>query len=285
MNIGVVILTMGNRPIELCAAIESVRRQQGVVTDVVVVGNGWSPTNLPAGVKARYLPENLGIPDGRNAGVPEVTGDLLFFLDDDCELASEHFLSAVVERFDADPTLGMLQPRILDPRGIPSPRSWTPRLRVGDPGRSSRATSVAETAVAIRRAIFDRAGGWPSGFFYNHEGIDLAWRVWDADAIVWYAGDLVVHHPVVDPRRHEDEALLDARNRVWVARRNLPVPLIPCYLATWMVITRLRRKGKSERVAWWQGFRQGWREDPVGRRPMKWRTVIRMTRAGRPPVI
>ena len=285
MSIGVVILTMGSRPNELKAAIDSVVRQTNVDTDIVVVGNGWDPTNVPDGVKTLHLPENLGIPDGRNAGVPLVTGDLLFFLDDDCELPGEDFLSQAAARFADDPTLGMLQPRISDPRGIPSPRNWTPRLRVGDPGRSSPATSVAETAVMIRRGIFERAGGWPSGFFYNHEGIDLAWRVWDADSTVWYAGDLVVHHPVVDPRRHDDEALLDARNRVWVARRNLPGPLIPCYLGTWMVITRIRRKAKSERVAWWKGYKQGWAQDPKDRRPMKWRTVARMTRAGRPPVI
>jgi hypothetical protein len=30
--------------------------------DVVVVGNGWRPTDLPDGVKAKTLPENLGIP-------------------------------------------------------------------------------------------------------------------------------------------------------------------------------------------------------------------------------
>ena len=29
------------------------------------------------------LPENIGIPAGRNAGVPHVDGDLLLFLDDD----------------------------------------------------------------------------------------------------------------------------------------------------------------------------------------------------------
>jgi len=32
------------------------------------------------------LPENLGIPAGRNRGVEHVTGEYLFFLDDDVDL-------------------------------------------------------------------------------------------------------------------------------------------------------------------------------------------------------
>ena len=54
-SFGVVILTMGARPVELRRGIESVLSQQGVQTDVVVVGNGWVPTDLPPGVKALAL--------------------------------------------------------------------------------------------------------------------------------------------------------------------------------------------------------------------------------------
>ncbi len=284
-TIGVVILTMGTRPVELTAAIDSILRQQGVRTDIVVVGNGWEPSGIPDGVRTLALPENLGIPDGRNAGVPAVSGDLLFFLDDDCSLASDTFLQQVLYRFAVDQKLGMLQPRIVDPEGLPAPRRWTPRLRADDPTRSSPVAAVVEMAIAVRRDVFEATGGWSPGFWYAHEGIDFAWRVWDQDVVVWYAGDLVAYHPVVDPRRHADAALLDARNRVWLARRNLPLPLVGAYLATWAAITTVRRRDKAERKAWWSGFREGWKNDPVDVRPMKWRTVARMTRAGRPPVI
>jgi hypothetical protein len=36
---------------------------------------------------------------------------------------------------------------------------------------------------------------------------------------------------------------------------------------------------------WWGGWFTGWREYPGERRPIRWRTVIRMTLAGRPPVL
>ncbi len=83
---GVVVLTMGSRPADLDRGLRSLLAQRDVDLDVVVVGNGWQPTGLPDGVKAHGLPENLGIPAGRNAGVPLVSGDLLFFLDDDASL-------------------------------------------------------------------------------------------------------------------------------------------------------------------------------------------------------
>ena len=51
--IGCVVLTQGRRPAELAAALASLQAQQGVETDVVVVGNGWEPSGLPEGVRRR----------------------------------------------------------------------------------------------------------------------------------------------------------------------------------------------------------------------------------------
>ena len=55
-NFGVVILTMGSRPNELRKAIDSVLNQVNVDTNIVVVGNGWEPVDLPNGVAALALP-------------------------------------------------------------------------------------------------------------------------------------------------------------------------------------------------------------------------------------
>ena len=60
-----------------------------------------------------------------------------------------------------------------DGRGAPL-RDWTPRLRVGDRTQPSDITVVWEGAVAIRRNVFEAAGGWPSAFRFVHEGVDLA---------------------------------------------------------------------------------------------------------------
>jgi GT2 family glycosyltransferase len=282
---GVVVLTMGRRPEDLDRALRSLVGQEGVDLDIVVVGNGWDPVGLPAGVQAVALPANIGIPAGRNAGVAHVTGDLLFFLDDDASVPEPDTLARIAGQFAAQSDLGLLQPRVATPDGAPAPRRWTPRLRVGDPRRSSDVTALWEGAVAIRRALFERIGGWPDAFFYGHEGIDLAWAVWDAGYRVRYCGDVTVMHPAMDPTRHAEFYRLSARNRVFLARRRLSAPLAAMYLAVWSALTLLRVRGRRALRESLGGAVDGFREDPGPRQPLRWRTVWRMTRAGRPPLI
>ena len=283
---GCVVLTMGRRPESLHAAVSSLLAQRDVDLDVVVVGNGWQPEGLPPGVRGLGLPDNVGIPAGRSAGVPHVRGELLFFLDDDAQLSADDTLSRLAELFAVDPTLGLVQPRVVDPDGRPAPRRWVPRLRVGDPARSSDVTAVWEGAVAVRRTAYDAAGGWADPFFYGHEGIDLAWAVWDAGARVRYVGDLVVLHEANDPARQPLLHRLSARNRVWLARRRLPLPLAVIYPSVWLVasLVRSRRSPAAIRDTL-RGYAAGLREDPGPRRPMRWQTVWRMTLAGRPPLL
>ena len=252
------------------------------------MGNGVDPAELglPDGVRAVALPENIGIPAGRNAGVSRVGGEWIFFLDDDARIPSRRFLADATALMTADPTIGMIQPRVDDPDGGPSPRRWIPRIRKGDAAVSSVMMTAWEGAVVLPRVVFDAAGGWGDPYFYAHEGIELAWRVWDTGHRAWYAGDLVALHPVIQPTRHSQYYRLTARNRVWLARRNLPRALIPLYAGSWLLIQVLRfaRNGEG-RPAWFAGWREGWRVDPGGRRPMRWSTVLRMAGAGRPPIV
>jgi GT2 family glycosyltransferase len=284
--VGVVVLTMGTRPAGLAHALDSVLGQRDVTTDVVVVGNGWTPTGLPDGVRALALPQNVGIPAGRNAGVPHVAGDLVLFLDDDAALPDPGFLAKAARRFHDHPRLGLLQPRVDVAGGGTAPSQWTPRLRSGDPHRPSPAFSVWEGAVVARRSAFEAAGRWPDSFFYAHEGIELAWRTWDAGFTVWYAGDLAAEHPLTSPTRHADFYRLNARNRVWLARRNLPWPVAACYLATWTGVQLLRsRRAPRTLVPWLRGWVEGWRSPAGPRRPLRRDTIRRMTVLGRPPVL
>jgi GT2 family glycosyltransferase len=279
------VLTMGNRPEDLDRGLRSLLAQRDGDLDVVVVGNGWVPSGLPAGVRGFALPENLGIPAGRNAGVPLVAGDLLFFLDDDAELPTDDVLARMAAEFAADPQLGLIQPRVVDPDGRPAPRRWTPRIRVGDPARSSPAMNIWEGAIAVRRAAFDFAEGWPEPFWYAHEGIELAWRVWDAGYHVRYDGEIEVHHPAIQPTRHAEFYRFQARNRVWLARRNLPLPVGLAYVVAWAAVGASRLRSKEAVVETLRGYRIGLRETAGERRPMRWRTVLRMAKAGRPPII
>jgi GT2 family glycosyltransferase len=282
---GAVVLTMGHRPAELERGLRSLLAQRDVHLDIVVVGNGWDPVGLPPGVRGCGLPENVGIPAGRNAGVPLVAGELLFFLDDDAMLPRDDVLARMGAQFAADPNLGLIQPRVVDPDGRAAPRRWTPRIRVGDPARSSPAMNIWEGAVAVRRAAFDFAEGWPEPFWYAHEGIELAWRVWDAGYHVRYDGEIDVHHPAIQPTRHAEFYRFQARNRVWLARRNLPLPVGLLYVLSWAAVGASRLRSREAVVETLRGYRLGLHDPGGERRPMRWRTVWRMARAGRPPII
>jgi len=284
--IGVVVLSQGRRPAELAGALASVAAQQGVGTQVVVVGNGWRPVALPPEVAGLALPENVGIPAGRNAGVPCVAGDLIFFLDDDATVPDPGFLATAARRFAVDDRLGVLQPRVDVLGGGVAPRRWTPRLRAGDPRRSSPVFSVWEGALVVRRTAFESAGRWPDPFFYAHEGIELAWRVWDAGFSVWYAGDLVAEHPLTHQTRHVDYLRLNARNRVWLARRNLPWIFGIPYVVSWTALQVVRSaRDPAALSSWFHGWLEGWRVSAGPRTPLRWATVWRMARHGRPPVL
>ena len=296
-NYGCVLLTQGRRPQELELALESVLRQRGVQINLVVVGNGCRLQGLPREVRTIELPENLGAPAGRNAGVPLVSGELLFFLDDDARLAEDDALERVARNFADDPQLGLLQPRVADPSGKPGPRHWVPRLWVGDRTRSSDVTAVWEGALVVRRRVIERIGGWPEEFFSGfemggehhgavlHEGLDLAWRAMDAGYKLRYAGDVLVHHPAVRPERHNHFHYISSRNRAWLARRHLRLPFAVVYLTLWFLHTLVRLRSGGDARAVLRGYVDGLRGPWEDRRPLGWDTVWRMTRAGRPPLL
>ena len=290
LRLGAVIITMGTRPQELQDLLDSVAKQHGPAIEIAVVGNGSPLPELPDGVRAVELPENLGIPGGRNVGI-EAFGpggsdvDVLLFLDDDGLLPNADTGELVREAFAADPRLGIISFRIADPETGTTQRRHVPRLRAADPMRSSRVTTFLGGASAVRTKVIEQVGGLPAEFFYAHEETDLAWRALDAGWLIDYRSDMVLYHPLTAPSRHAVYHRMVARNRVWLARRNLPWPLVPAYLGSWLLLTLLRRPSGPALRAWFGGFREGLTAECGPRRPMKWRTVWRLTRLGRPPII
>ncbi|CAM5293105.1 Glycosyltransferase family 2 protein OS=Streptomyces alboniger OX=132473 GN=CP975_31220 PE=3 SV=1 [Streptomyces alboniger] len=293
LKVGAVIITMGNRPQELRALLDSVAKQDGDPVEVVVVGNGAPVPDVAefsSVVRTIELPENLGIPGGRNVGI-EAFGpggtdvDILLFLDDDGLLANSDTAQLCREAFAADPKLGIVSFRIADPDTGETQRRHVPRLRASDPMRSSRVTTFLGGANAVRTRVMEQVGLLPGEFFYAHEETDLAWRALNAGWMIDYRSDMVLLHPTTAPSRHAVYHRMVARNRVWLARRNLPALLVPVYLGVWMLLTLARRPSGPALKAWFGGFKEGWTTPCGPREPMKWRTVWRLTRLGRPPVI
>jgi GT2 family glycosyltransferase len=284
VKLSCVLLTMGDRPAELDRAIASVLAQDTDI-EVVVVGNGADVAPAQPGITVVRLPENAGVAGGRNAGMAACAGDVVLFLDDDGWYPDPGTGSYVAGRFASDPELAVLSFRVVDPDGGPGARWHVPRLRAGDPARSSVVTTFAGGACAIRRSAYLAAGGLPEAFFYAHEETDMAWRLIGLGYRLEYDANARMCHHALPNARHATFYRLDGRNRVLLARRNLPWPLAAAYLANWFTLTVVRVRAAAAVRAWLTGFAEGWRMDAGGRRRMSLRTAWRMTRAGRPPVV
>jgi GT2 family glycosyltransferase len=283
-SVGVVLLSMGNRPHELARALEALGRQRDVEMDVLLLGNGWVPEGVPDWVRTEHSPENLGCPGGRNLGATMVSGEFLFFYDDDGYLPDEHTLSTMVERF-RDDDIAVVQARGVDPTGKPSPRRWIPRLRRSAELEAGDVAVFWEAMAMFRRSAFDEVGGWCGELFFGHEGTDIAMRLIDRGWRIRYEPDIVVNHPATPAGRHSHHFFTTTRNRVWVARRNIPAPILPVYLALWLGATVVRARSVDALRHIGRGFREGWAtRAPGGRHPISWPAVVRMAKLGRPPL-
>ena len=276
-----VLLTTGDRPDELRAAIDSIR-DQSVTGEIIVVCNGCDPPDLGAGVATITVDQNIGIPAGRNMGVEASNGAIVFFLDDDGTYAAPDTAERAIDMFRTHPGLGIVSFRIVDPEGAPTQRRHIPRLLAGDPSHASHVTTFLGGACAIRRSVFDDAGLFPGGFFYAHEETDFAWRAIDAGWHIRYEPPLAIMHPAKPPSQQGQAVYLTARNRVFLARRRLPVLLAAVYVPVWFGLSLARTRDKASVL---RGFRAGFRESPGERSPISWRAAYTMARLGRPPII
>ncbi|MET8840469.1 glycosyltransferase [Streptomyces rubiginosohelvolus] len=296
-RIGVSIVTMGDRPQAVEALLASVAMQDVRPTRLVIIGNGtalpdYSATpgleDLDGGVTTIELPENLGCPGGRNEGLRRLAEigdvDVVIELDDDGLLVDKDVFRRVRDHFAADDRLGIVGFRIADETGE-TQRRHVPRLRAGDPMRGGPVTAFLGGGHAFSMKMLAETGLWPAEFFFTHEETDLAWRALDAGWKVEYDPELLLQHPKTSPARHAVYYRMTARNRVWLARRNLPLPLVPAYLGTWTLLTLARTRDPKGLRAWAGGFVEGVRTPCGERRPMRWSTVWQMSRLGRPPVI
>lgn len=280
----VVLLTQGRRTESLNALLTALRTQTYLPARIIVVRNGGDPVTVPDGVELIDLPENLGIPAGRNVGFEQVTAELVMFLDDDVSIDEPGLIAALVQRFASQPRLGMIQPRVRPTAGGRAPGRWVPRLRDKDPARSSLITVVWEGAIAARTAVMRSAGAWPAPLFYTHEGIEIGWRIWDQGFAVEYRAEISVCHPALPEGRHPQRRWFSARNRVLMARRALPLPIGVIYVGVrgLLELTQCRRTGDVRQFlsGTWEGMRMSAQRDPI-----QWRTVWALARAGRPPVL
>lgn len=281
-----VILTMGDRPDPLAAAIRSI----GSPTSTLVVLNSSDHRllDVPPSVEVAAPGKNLGVPGGRDFGLYRTGSELVGFLDDDAVLSAggeDRILAA----FAADPRLAAVSLRLVDEEGDTA-RRHIPRRGAERADEDGQVATFLGGASVIRRAAYEQVGGYFTDLFYGHEELELSWRLIDAGWSIRYLADVEVVHPRTEISRHAAGWTLTGRNRVWIARRTLPWPIAIVHVTAWLLLGVVRAPAGC-RLSYCRGWSRGWlsewstgRGDDAKRAPISWDTVRHLRRLGRLPI-
>ena len=154
----------------LAEAVHSVNAQGYRPLEVIVVddgstdGSGAVAAGL-AGVRC-LRQENAGPAAARNAGVAVASGEFVAFLDAD-DLMTPDRLDLQVGHLQEHPEVGcvlgrqelLVEPGVEPPDWVTRPPAWAR----GDPLFSRRVT-IPPMSMVVRRAVFDRVGGFDPQF-------------------------------------------------------------------------------------------------------------------------
>ena len=167
-----------------------------------------------AGIRTVRRPVRSGPGAARNCGAAEARGEFIAFTEDDVTPAPD-WLERALARLSADPALDVVEGVTAKPGGRP-----VRKLDAGEP-------SWLPTNLFVRRALFQRVGGYHEGFFdpasgvYFREDSDFGFTLEEAGARIARAAEVRVEHPdehprFLDPlrwaRRYEMDALLAVRH-------------------------------------------------------------------------
>jgi GT2 family glycosyltransferase len=236
-----------------------------------------------SGVSVVRSEHNLGVPGGRDLGLRSSTGDVVCFLDDDAVLLDDTVGRHTVAAFDRDPDLAAVSFRIVDEDGVTA-RRHLPRRGHRGAEESGPVATFLGGASAVRRSSYLAADGYWGELFYGHEELDLSWRLIDQGGSICYLADEVAFHPRTPIGRHAEGWWYTGRNRVWIARRNLPWPIAIVHVTVWLVLGVVRAPGSRCRRQYVRGWFDGWRRADIRRRPIGRHAIAHLARAGRLPL-
>jgi GT2 family glycosyltransferase len=204
-EISVVILTW-NRKKDLMEAIDSVLIQQGVSFEIIVVDSASTDgtreliTREYPQVQYICLPYNLGVIGGRNIGMANAGGEVIFLLDDDAVLMRTDMLQLGYQYFQRDRDLGIVfgdvynyfNGEIESSVGLVLTNHTCSKLRY---------THTFRAGVSfLRRELLDDIGYFDPLFFREGEERDLSLRALASGRRILHVPSIAIKHKV-DPQR------------------------------------------------------------------------------------
>jgi hypothetical protein len=261
---------------------------QGIELETMVVDNGSSDGTVAylerEGVPHLSLPRNVGFARAMNLGAARVRAGAILGLNADT-VAEPGAVGVLLEALEADPSLGGVQPRILQREDgaadVARARLYSAGQALTKDGRavelgageaqSPRYLAPAEifgvcgAACLLRRELFDDLGGYDESYFAFYEDVDLnvrariaGWRFgYMPEAVIWHLGNASWKQGFDRP--DAENARLVARNRLATQLKYLPLRTAPRVAAveagSLLRSARQRRlwatlRGKLAALAW-----------------------------------
>ncbi|HNQ31564.1 MAG TPA: glycosyltransferase family 2 protein [Candidatus Woesebacteria bacterium] len=178
------------------------------VTEVIVVVNGTGEKHAENFVHWQYLGKNKGFTGACNAGARAARGDMLLFLNDDCEL-TEEAIQKMVEFMESNPGIVGTQPVVrrqnkvqsteyqdmntvqntIDAKGgVENIGFWvdttigkafpvTEQAEMKHSSSQQKVYGLSGTCLLIRKEVFEKVGMWDESFHSYLEDVDLAIRL------------------------------------------------------------------------------------------------------------
>lgn len=222
--VSVLILTW-NRCSFVLKAIESVYNQSYHPIEVIIVDSASSDGTVEAindrfpNIRIIKLYKNLGCPEGRNIGLANCTGEIIFSLDDDAWLESTT-IERCVKKFSSDPNIGVIACNVID-KGerviLRNSNTYYTYLFSGG-------------AFTIKREVLDKAGYFPSDFFRQAEESDLALRIIEAGYSIIFEPKAMVYHKQSNIKKNKKYFYYGCRNEIYTVVRQCPLFLTPLAL-------------------------------------------------------
>ena len=228
VHVDIIILDW-NRPDSTIAAIRSALEQSSVQRTVWVVDQGSTRANrakLAAfcngrpDVHVHWLGRNVGVAEGRNIASRLGSAPYIIGLDNDALFSDSECVARAVARLEGAPQLGGLAFRIVDAgTGSEEPYWDYPAAHLHTQQPWFEVTRFLGGGHALRRAAFERAGGYDAELFFGGEERDLAWRILNLGYRLRLYRDLSVIHastPNSKIRWSEDRYYFLVRNSLYI---------------------------------------------------------------------
>jgi GT2 family glycosyltransferase len=191
-------------------------------------------------IEVVQMPRNSGYASACNRGAEVALGAMLVFLNNDTE-PQLGWLEALVRHAEENPAAAAIGAKLLYPNGsvqhagvVIGQDGYPHNLYAGFPAehsavnRSRRLQAVTGACMLVRRAAFEAANGFDSGFHNSMEDVDLCLRMGEAGGEVHYCHEAVVTHMESASRGRLDRfeqsvRLYRERWREWVRRDDLAI--------------------------------------------------------------